>query len=126
MCAAAGGNPSRQLAARQRKVAKQVQRLVADAFILETKFVVDRTVGRKYQQILAGHAGSEPLASEPLRFGLKNEGPGGSKSLKEAVRLDVNFQRLASDRWLRVIIQLVVQNQGPRGVPLLEWLSEHP
>src|SRR5262245_8516164 len=50
----------------QGQIADQIERLVADALVLHSQFVLERPLGPEYEQVLIRHALAEAALPQPL------------------------------------------------------------
>ena len=68
MAAAMGDKVANQLAASQCQVAHKIERLVTDALVFHSQFVVERPLGTEDQQVLVGNARPQaPLAKPEVK-----------------------------------------------------------
>src|SRR6478752_5535469 len=96
-----------EIAAGERQVADQIERLVPDALVLHSQLVVDRPFRTEDQQVLVGHPLAEAPLAQPLGFFSQQERAGGGELGLKYFRRDLQLDRLPADRIVRSVIKSI-------------------
>ena len=97
MPAAERNKSSDQVNSRHSKIANQVERFVASAFVFEAEHIFDRSVLTEYQQVKIGNVCGNALRSQLLGLRFGNEGSCRCNFLCKSIRVHDKPKRLTRD-----------------------------
>ena len=115
VAAAMGHEISDQIAAGQRQIADHVEHLVANAFVGETEFIVDRPMIVEHQQVAIVARLPSPWANSQSASDLSMNVRQGANSRAERFRHHMNLIRLPADAVAQAVIEAIPGGKAAAG-----------